>query len=250
MTAQILVIMRKEWQDNKSTLFSYTHWLAGLWPVLLFCAAFGVYEPLRVGADWLQSPGMVLSISVLVPFVVIGSISPYAFVGERVRGTLEALLATPVSDRALLFGKIAAAVLFGWGLALVSLLLGAGSINFFLVHSRLLFYPPGILISTILLSLFFSILVATLGTAASFYAKTFLEAQRKLVLGLLLPMLLPAFWIGPLMPAAWKGLVVQVLPVLASAPLFPLLLVLLLVLDGIFMLSAVTRFHRKLLLLK
>jgi hypothetical protein len=48
MTAQILVIMRKEWQDSRSTLFSYTHWLAGLWPILLFCAAFGVYEPLRV----------------------------------------------------------------------------------------------------------------------------------------------------------------------------------------------------------
>ena len=52
------------------------------------------------------------------------------------------------------------------------------------------------------------------------------------------------------MPAAWKGAAVQILPALASTHLFPLLLGLLLALDGIFMLIALTRFHRKLLLLE
>ena len=250
MTAQILVIMRKEWEDSKSTLFAYTNLLAGLWPIILFCAAFGVYEPLKVGLDWMQSPIMVLSISVLVPFVVIGFISPYAFVGERERGTLEALLATPVSDQAILFGKIGMAVLYGWGVALVSLLLGAGSIALFLAHGKFLFYPPDILIPTLLLSLFFSILVATIGTAASFYAKTFLEAQRNLVLALFIPMMLPAFWVGPFMPAAWKGLIIQIIPALEASHLSLILIVALLVVDGIFMVSALTRFHRKLLLLE
>ena len=250
MTSHLLVIIHKEWVGAKSTLFSCSNWLSGLWPMLLFCAAIGVYEPLKIGPDWLQSPIMLLSISVLVPFVVIGSISPYAFVGERLHGTLEPLLATPVSDSALLFGKIATAVFFGWGAALASLLLGAGSLNVFLAQGRFLFYSPGILLYTILLSLLFSMLVATLGTAASLYAKTFLDAQRNLVLLLLLPLLLPAFCLGPLMPDAWKTLMVTAFPMLETFQLLPILIGLLSVVDGLIMLLARSYFHRKLLLLE
>lgn len=248
MTAQLWVIMRKELQESKSTLFSCSNWLAGLWPLLLFCAAFGIYEPLRIGVEWLQSPIMLLSISVLVPFVVIGSISPYAFVGERLHGTLEPLLATPVSDSALLFGKIAAAVFCGWGAALASLLLGAGSLNFFLAQGRFLFYPPGMLLSVILLSLFFSILVATLGTIVSFYAKTFIDAQRNLVLALLLPLLLPAFCLGPFMPVAWNAFFGMAVPSLGAVQLLAILIGLLSVVDGLIILIARARFHRKLLI--
>ena len=113
--AQTLTIMRKEWEDIKSTLFSYHKLQGGIVPIILFCVAFGIYEPLRIGPDWLQSPVMVFSLAILVPFIVIGSISPYSFVGERERGTLEPLLVTPVSDQAILFGKIGVAVFYGCG---------------------------------------------------------------------------------------------------------------------------------------
>ncbi len=242
--------MQKEWVDIKSTLFAYHNLLAGLWPIFIFCVACGVYEPLRLGPDWLQSPIMVFSLSVLIPFVTTGFISPYSFVGERLRGTLEPLLATPVSDQALLFGKIGMAVLYGWGVSLVSMVLGWGVINLFVTHGQLLSYPPGMVIPTILLSLLFSLLVATLCTIASFYAKTILEAQRGPVMALFIPMLLPALWIGPLMPETWKGLIIQFLPPLGATNLFPILIVLLILLDGIFMIIALSRFHRKQLLLE
>ena len=247
--AQTLTIMRKEWEDIKSTLFSYSNLLAGIWPILLFCAAFGVYEPLRTGPDWLESPVMLFSLSVLIPFVVIGFISPYAFVGERERGTLEPLLVTPVSDQALVFGKIGTAVLYGWGATILTMLLGFGSINFFLANGRLMLYPLSMVILTMLTSLLFSLLVATIGTSASFYAKTILEAQRNMVMILFVPMLLPAFAAGPLMPSAWKGLILQMLPPMASTTLFLSLVVLLLMLDGVFLAIALSRFHRKRLLL-
>ncbi len=250
MIAQILVIMRKEWVDIKSTLFAYHNLLAGLWPILIFCVAFGVYEPLRLGSDWLQSPIMVFSLSVLIPFITTGFISPYSFVGERLRGTLEPLLSTPVSDQALLFGKIGMAAFYGWGAALVNVLLGWGVINLFLANGRFLFYPLGIVLPTILLSLLFSLLVATLGTTASFYAKTIREAQNGLGMILFIPLLLPALWIGPLMPEAWKGWIVQLIPSLGATNLFPILIVLLLLVDGIFMVVALTRFHRKQLMLE
>jgi len=250
LIAQTLVIMRKEWEDIKSTLFSYHNLQAGIWPILIFCLAFGVYEPLRIGPDWLRSPMMVFSSSMLVPFIVIGSISPYSFVGERKRGTLEPLLATPVSDQAILYGKIGLAALYGCVLTLVNMLLGLGSINFLLANGRFLFYPIGIAIPTILLSLFFSILVATLGTNYSFYAKTLLEAQNNLGMTLFFPVALPAFLVGPFMPEAWKIIIVQITTQLGATNLFLILVLLLFIIDGLFLAIAVTRFHRKHLILE
>ena len=250
MIAQTLVILRKEWEDIKSSLFSYHNLQAGIWPILIFCAAFGIYEPLRIGPDWLQSPMMVFSSAVLVPFIVIGSISPYSFVGERKRGTLEPLLATPVSDQAILSGKIGIAVLYGWGVTLVNMLLGLGSINLFLANGKFLFYSPGIAIPTVLLSLIFSILVATMGTNYSFYAKTLLEAQNNLGMTLFIPLVLPAFLVGPLMPESWKVIILQITTQLGATNLFLILMALLLIIDGICVAIALNRFHRKQLLLE
>jgi ABC-2 type transport system permease protein len=235
--------MRKEWEDIQSTLFSYHNLLAGIWPVLLFCVAFGVYEPIKIGLDWTKSPIMIFSLSALVPFVVIGFISPYSFVGERKRGTLEALLATPVSDQALLFGKIGTAAFYGWGVAIVSMAMG--SISLFFSTGKFLFYPPGITIPTLLISLLFSWLVASMGTNFSLYAKTLLEAQNKLGMALFVPVIVPAFFVGPFMPETWKGIFVQVIAQSGTTSLLMILLVVLLIVDIMAMLIALRRFHRK-----
>jgi ABC-2 type transport system permease protein len=246
LVAQTFVIMRKEWEDLKSTLFSYHNLGAGIWPMLLFCVAFGVYEPLRIGPDWLQSPIMVFSLSVLVPFIVIGFISPYSFVGERKRGTLEPLLATPVSDQAILFGKIGVAVLYGWGISFVSMCLG--SFSLFFSTGKFLLYPPSLAIPTLLLGLFHSLLVASIGTNASFYAKTLLEAQNTLGMTLFLPIVLPAFCVGPFLPEAWKAIIVQVAAQFGTTNLLLIFMVLLLMVDIIYMGIVLHHFHRKLLI--
>jgi ABC-2 type transport system permease protein len=49
--------------------------------------------------------------------------------GERERRTLETLLASRLDERAILFGKLLAARAYGWGLTLLSLLLGAASVS-------------------------------------------------------------------------------------------------------------------------
>jgi ABC-2 type transport system permease protein len=246
---QLLVILGKEWEELKYSFFSVHPFMAGVWPIILFCIAFSVYEPLRFGPEWLQSPMMIFSISVLIPFTAIGFISPYSFVGERMRGTLEPLLATPVSDQAILFGKIGLAVLYGWGITLVNMLLGMVVINIFLPDGGILFYPPGIVVPTILLSLLFSILVATIGTSSSFYAKTILDAQRNLVMIVCVPVLLPAFFLGPFMPGAWKDLLVQMFTHPGAIHILFVLILTLIIVDGIFIILALTRFKRKKLLL-
>jgi len=127
--------------------------------------------------------------------------------------------------------------------------LGLGSINFLQTNARFLLYPPGILIPTMLLSLLFSLLTAIAGTNASLYAKTILEAQRNFVMLLFIPLLLPAFIVGPLAPIEWKAILFPGNPSITSANLFPLLIMLLFIIDCIFMVIIFTRFHRKQILL-
>jgi uncharacterized membrane protein YdbT with pleckstrin-like domain len=99
-----------------------------------------------------------------------------------------------------------------------------------------------------LLSLFFSLLVAIIGTSSSLYAKTLLEAQNKLGMALFIPVVLPAFFIGPFMPEAWKVIIVQVVAQLGTTNLLLIFMVLLFVIDNIYILMALRRFHRKLLI--
>ena len=66
---------------------------------------------------------------------------PDSFAGERERHTLEPLLATPLSDRAILFGMISAAVGYGWGITLISMVIGLLATNLIPVHEDLLLYP-------------------------------------------------------------------------------------------------------------
>ena len=47
-----------------------------------------------------------------------------SFAGERERHTLETLLASRLSDRAILFGKIAACIAYGWLMAMLCVLVG------------------------------------------------------------------------------------------------------------------------------
>src|SRR5690349_19048146 len=69
-----------------------------------------------------------LGILILPSFILVqllGSMMADSFAGERERHTLETLLASRLSDSAILIGKICAGVLLVWGLMFVILGLGA-----------------------------------------------------------------------------------------------------------------------------
>ena len=93
--------------------------------LILLVVIFGIVLPLQNGRDWINSP-----ISILVwgwmPFLWVSGIVADSFAGERERHTLKSLLSTRLSDRAILFGKLLAALLYGciltWIILLVSLI--------------------------------------------------------------------------------------------------------------------------------
>src|SRR3989442_10278707 len=110
------------WKESKDLLFQ-GGWRAWILPVLLV-GILGVYLPLQFGLQWLELSPIELVVVLWIPFFVIITFIGDAIAGERERHTLETLLASRISDRAILLGKGVAPVGYGWGIGLVGRRLG------------------------------------------------------------------------------------------------------------------------------
>src|ERR1700674_4323483 len=79
--------------------------------VALALGLFGFIIPWRAGPAYVDNP-LSLVIPSLIPILFIVGIVTDSFAGERERHTLETLLASRLSDGAILIGKVTCAVLF------------------------------------------------------------------------------------------------------------------------------------------
>jgi ABC-2 type transport system permease protein len=200
MIGDIGTVLWKEWKEI--LLFRARAGRVGnVVSLLMLLGVFGVYLPLITGPQWVSSP-LVLAAWAWVPYLLIVGVIADAFAGERERHTLETLLATRLSDRAILLGKIGAAVGYGWGVALASLLLGLISLNIAFAGNGLLVYPAATLAAILTLSLLVSILAASLGVLVSIRAASLQQAQQRLSLSSMLLFLVPVFAMQ-LAPRAW-----------------------------------------------
>src|SRR5438045_4186121 len=99
MATDLSTVIWKEWKEflsQRSTLLS----------MLVFLVIFAVLLPYQAGAGWVESPLGVVNLLFMPLFFVLTVIAD-AFAGERERHTLDTLLASRLSDRAILFGKLA-----------------------------------------------------------------------------------------------------------------------------------------------
>jgi ABC-2 type transport system permease protein len=128
-----------------------------------------------------------------VPYLLIVGVIADSFAGERERHTLETLLATRLPDRAILLGKIGAALGYGWGMALASLLLSLISINLAHRGAGLILFPAPTLIAILALSFLISTFAASLGVLISLRASSLQQAQQRLSMSSMLLFVLPIF---------------------------------------------------------
>jgi ABC-2 type transport system permease protein len=148
--------------------------------------------PWQFGPAWITSP-ISLVYWAWVPLFLVTAVIADSFAGERERHTLETLLASRLSDRAILFGKVGTAVVYGWGLTMVSMLIGVVTVN--VVHGRgeLLLYPPQVGASIVVLSLLAAGLAAEAGVLISLRASTVRQAQQTLSLAIMALLFVPIF---------------------------------------------------------
>src|ERR1700680_617372 len=117
------------WKETKDSLFQ-GGWSALIRPLLLV-GILGIGFPLRFGLQWLALTPLVMGLILYIPFIVMLSFVGDAIAGERERHTLETLLASRISDKAILLGKVVVTVGYAWGMALGGLLLGLILVNLF-----------------------------------------------------------------------------------------------------------------------
>jgi ABC-2 type transport system permease protein len=172
------------WKETRDSIFSERR--SGWIIPLMVLAIMGIVIPWQFGQNWIAlSPGPIFIVS-YIPFFLTTSYIGDAVAGERERHTLETLLATRISDRAILWGKITVAIAYAWGLTLIGLVIGLVVANISSGQGRWEFYHPiPVLLEMLVLSLLAGVLSASGGVLISLRAATVRQAQQTMAVGTL-----------------------------------------------------------------
>jgi ABC-2 type transport system permease protein len=172
------------WKETKDSVLQGG--LSALIRPLLLIGILGIGFPWRFGLQWLALTPLVMGLVLYIPFIVILSFVGDAIAGERERHTLETLLASRISDRAILLGKIIVTVGYAWGTALIGLLLGLIVANLSKGQGNWEFYTHfDLFLEALALSLLTSLLGVSGGVLISLRSATVRQAQQILIVATL-----------------------------------------------------------------
>lgn len=234
------------WKETKEILGQQGRFKGGKVGILIFLAVFGIVLPLQNGPGWVRSP-LVMIYWAWVPFLLASGVVADSFAGERERHTLETLLASRLPDRAILAGKIGAAVLYAWGLTLACVLAGAVAINVVHGKGRILFYAAPVAAGIFGLTFLVALLASGLGVLISLRAATVRQAQQMFSVAFLL-MFIPLF-VLPMLPAPIKARLLAAASGLNATAAALVVVLILAIADTVILLVADRRFRRNRLIL-
>jgi ABC-2 type transport system permease protein len=241
----IVIIMWKEW---KEIIIQRGSTRGGIIGLLIIVVVLGILPPLQWGPAWVDSP-FALILALWIPLMLVSNVVSDSFAGERERHTLETLLASRLSDRAILLGKLATAISYGWGIAMATVLLGVVTINLAKAGDAFLFYEPRMAFGITISSLLSAGLSAGVGVLVSLRASSVRQAQQTLGLAIMLILFIPIFGIQAL-PSEIQLKIANILLELDSWKVLSLLLIILFGLDIALIGIAMARFHRNKLILE
>jgi len=243
MITDIWTIM---WKEIKELLTQRGRFRGGGAGMLIFIGVFGIFMPLQFGRSWVDSPAGLIYWA-WIPFLLVSSVVADSFAGERERHTLETLLTSRLSDRAILFGKVLAAITYGWGFTIFSILLGLITVNVAFGKGQILLYPAAIGLGILVLSFLVAGLAATLGVLVSLRASTVRQAQQTFTVAFFI-LFVPMFLL-PMLPPAWLARIGQLLTTANVEVIASAVAVLLLIVDSGLLAIALARFKRARLIL-
>jgi ABC-2 type transport system permease protein len=243
MIADILTVATKELRE----IFTFGDVRGrSKFSLLVFIVIFGIVIPLQSGREWVTSPASAM-VWAWMPFLWVSGVVADLFAGERERHTLEALLATRLSDQAILFGKLLAAMAYGFILTWVIMLASIITINISARGGGLLFYSVPMLLAALVVSLLVSGLSASIGVLVSLRAGSARQAQQMMSAGMLvlfLPFLLIRF-----VPPAWLSYLEEVATHTAPVQIVLYAVFALVIVEAILIAIAMRLFQRSKLIL-
>jgi ABC-2 type transport system permease protein len=246
MITDILTIIQKE---MKEMLLQRGSRRGGIFNLLLMAGVFGIFIPLQSAREWFDSPLYQIIWSWVPVFMTTWMVAD-AVAGERERHTLETLLASRLSDRAIYLGKLGAAVLYGFALALASLLLAAVTVNVMRASTDgLRFYAPGFFAGLLAFNVLACGLLAGLGVLVSLRAATARQAYQRLSIALMAVWLLPMLGLQ-FLPSAWTAGLTSFMMTADFVGILSLVCLVLLVVDAGLVAAGLARFKRTRLLIE
>jgi len=187
MINDIFIIARK---DLKEVISSRGSFRSGLVYLLIVIGVMGIMMPLSSGRIWLTEP-LIPLVWAWFPILLVINVVTDSFAGERERNTLETLLASRLSDRSILFGKITASVIYGWGLGMISNLVAVITVNVADPGPGFQFYDPLVYLALVFFPLLACLLMSSIGVLVSLNAPTARAAYQKLSLVMLAVIIIP-----------------------------------------------------------
>jgi len=240
-------VLTVTWKEVKELLAMGGNLKGGRVGIVIMVGVFGVFLPLQTGREWVTSP-LTIAYWAWVPLMLVTGVIADSFAGERERHTLETLLASRLPDRAILFGKVAAAIAYGWGFMVLMFIVGLVTVNLAHGHGQLLLYSWSFTLGAFLCGLLTSGLAASAGVLISLRAATVRQAAQSLSIGIMLCIFVPAFGI-PALPKSWKASLMQAAMALRVAQWIAVVGIALAVIDAVLLLAAMARFKRARLIL-
>lgn len=214
--------------------------------LLVLIVIFGIVIPLQNGREWVTSPANAM-VWAWMPFLWVSGVVADLFAGERERHTLEALLATRLSDQAILFGKLLAAMAYGFLLTWVIMLASIVTINISSGGGGLLFYSPQITLAALVFSILISGLSASIGVLVSLRAGSARQAQQMMSAGMLV-LFLP-FMLIQYVPVEWLRYLEEIATTTSPVQIALYLAMVLVIIEGILIAIAMRLFQRSKLIL-
>jgi ABC-2 type transport system permease protein len=240
MLTDILTIIQKE---MKEMLLQRGSRRAGMLNMLLMVGVFGIFVPLQSASMWFDSPLFPIMWSWMPVFMTTWMVAD-AVAGERERHTLETLLASRLSDRAIYLGKWGAAVLYGFSLALTNLLVAAVTVNIIRFSADgLRFYPLDFFLVLLAFTALACGLLAGLGVLISLRAATARQAYQRLSI-VLLALWLPLILGMQFLPASWKEALSRLTAGASVSGILLIVSLVLLVIDAALVAAGLARFKR------
>lgn len=173
------------WKERKGLFVSRGSRLRAMLNLFIPVLLVAIYIPWNEGPGWVTSP--VALTALMIPTLLVSTTIPDSFAGERERHTLSTLLASRLPDRAVLFGKLAVAVGYGWLVTIVAILLALVTVNAAHWQGHVLSYSPAIVVADVVLSFLLAVFVAGVGILISLRSASVQSAQQLLVTILLIP---------------------------------------------------------------
>jgi len=185
MVSDIKAIVWKEWRE-----FFFQQSIKSKIQTIVLIAVIGVALPVNKGAHWFDLP-FFYGVAVMGPVLMMVTVVCDLFVGERERHTLETLLASRLSDKSIVLGKILFAVSYATSITALLIALNIIALNLAYYKSSILIFSPRSALILTFINFFTAFLAALIGIAVSIGAKTVKQGQLTLTVSFLILVLLP-----------------------------------------------------------